>query len=292
MIADSAAGAGRWLSVVLARPMAWLALGVMLTYLLAALGVWLGWWAVNWFELAGPSWSPPSAEHWLGTNRLGQDILARAIASTASAFEIALPVAVLSTLIGAAAGGAAGYFSDRWPDEVLLWLMGTLDAIPFYLLVVALAFALQGHPWTMHMAMIAVFWTTTARLVRAESQRIRQLPYIEAARVSGLAPARIIRRHIIPNTAPILLVQGSLVFVAAIKVEVVLSFLGIGSQGSISWGLMIAEGAQEILLGEYWNFIAASLFLFCLIMAFNLLADQLQDALDPRSSEARAQRYV
>lgn len=274
------------------RPMSWLSLLVVLAYLLTAAGVWLGWWGANWFELVGPMWAPPSAEHWLGTNRLGQDILARALAATATAFEIALPVAVTSTLIGAGVGGVAGYFSDSWLDELLLWLMGTLDAIPFYLLVVALAFALQGHPWTMHLAMIAVFWTTTARLMRAETQRIRRLPYVEAARVAGLRPGRIIRRHIIPNAAPVLLVQASLVFVAAIKVEVVLSFLGIGSQGSISWGLMIAEGAQEVLIGQFWNFIAASVFLFGLVMAFNLLADQLQDALDPRAAEARSQRYV
>jgi len=288
----NAAAGQRVLAQLLGQPLGVLALSVLAAYGVTACAVWLGWWGSDWFELAGPMWAAPSSEHWLGTNRLGQDILMRAVASTATAFEIAVPVALLSTAIGALAGGAAGYFSHSWLDELLLWLMGTLDAIPFYLLVVALAFALHGHAWTMHLAMIAVFWTTTARLVRAETQRIRKLPYIEAARVTGLAPAGIIRRHILPNTAPILLVQATLVFVAAIKVEVVLSFLGIGTQDSISWGLMIAEGAQEILIGQYWNFIAASGFLFALVMAFNLLADQLQDALDPRSLDARAHRHA
>lgn len=288
----SSATQRRVLDQLIQQPLGLLSLGVCLAYALTACGVWLGWWGSGWFELAGPLWAPPSPEHWLGTNRLGQDILMRAVASTATAFEIAVPVALLSTLLGALAGGAAGYFSHGWLDEFLLWLMGTLDAIPFYLLVVALAFALQGHAWTMHVAMIAVFWTTTARLVRAETQRIRELPYIDAARVSGLAPAQIIRRHILPNTMAILLVQGTLVFIAAIKVEVVLSFLGIGTQDSISWGLMIAEGAQEILIGQYWSFVAASVFLFVLVMAFNLLADQLQDALDPRSLDARAHRHA
>lgn len=285
-------GRNRWPRQLLAQPLGWLSLAVLGWYALVAAGVWFDYLGTGWFELGGPAWASPSGEHWLGTNRLGQDILARALAATATAFEIAVPVALLSTLLGAAVGAVAGYYTHRWPDEILLWLMGTLDAIPFYLLVVALAFALQGHPWTMHLAMIAVFWTSTARLVRAETQRIRQLPYVEAAQVAGLRPAAIIRRHIIPNAAPILLVQASLVFVAAIKVEVVLSFLGLGSQDSISWGLMIAEGAQEILLGQYWNFVAASLFLFGLVMACNLLGDQLQDALDPRSPESRAQRYV
>lgn len=260
-------------------------------YVAIACGVWLGWWGADWAALSGPGWAPPSAEHWLGTNRLGQDILTRALASTATAFEIGVLVAVVTTAMGALAGGLAGYAGPGWLDELLLWLIGTLEAMPFYLLVAALVFALGGHPWAMHVAMIATFWTTTARLVRAETQRIRELPFIEAARVAGLVPRAIVLRHVLPNAAHVLLVQATLVFMAAIKLEVVLSFLGIGVQDSISWGVMIAEGAQDILAGQYGNFVVASVFLFGLVMAFNLLADQLQDALDPRSLDARGQPH-
>ena len=267
------------------------ALVVVVLYAAVAGGVWLGWWGGDWSALAGPGWAGPSADHWLGTNRLGQDILARALAATATAFEIGVLVALTTTAIGGLAGGLAGYSSPGWADEIVLWLMGTLDAIPFYLLVAALAFALHGHAWAMHLAMIATFWTTTARLVRAETQRIRRLPFIEAARVAGLRPRSIIVRHILPNTAHILLVQTTLVFIAAIKVEVVLSFLGIGTQDSISWGVMIAEGSQDILAGQYGNFVVASLFLFGLVMAFSLLADQLQDSLDPRTRDSRWQPH-
>lgn len=272
-------------------PLGVAALSVVVFYLLVACGFWLGLWGGDWSALAGPGWAAPSSEHWLGTNRLGQDILARALASTSTAFEIGVLVAVATTALGALAGGLAGYGGAGWVDDILLWLMGTLEAVPFYLLVAALVFALDGHPWAMHLAMIATFWTTTARLVRAETMRIRQLPFIEAARVAGLVPRAIVMRHVLPNAAHILLVQGTLVFMAAIKVEVVLSFLGIGVQDSISWGVMIAEGAQDILAGQYWNFAAASLFLFGLVMASNLLADQLQDALDPRSLDSRWQPH-
>jgi len=268
-----------------------IALCVVAGYLGAAVGVWLGLWGTSWSLLSGPGWASPSAEHWLGTNRLGQDIFARALASTATAFEIGIPVAVATTVMGALAGGLAGYGDRGWVDDIVLWLVGTLEAIPFYLLIAALVFALDGRPWAMQAAMITTFWTTTARLVRAETQRIRTLPFIEAARVAGLVPGAIVMRHVLPNAAHILLVQGTLVFLAAIKVEVVLSFLGIGVQDSISWGVMIAEGAQDILAGQYWNFAAASLFLFGLVMAANLLADQLQDALDPRSQDSRWQPY-
>lgn len=268
-----------------------LALGAVLVYFGAACGVWLGLWGSDWSLITGTMWEAPSAGHWLGTNLLGQDIFQRTLAGTATAFEVGLLVALTTTALGAVAGGLAGYFSHTWVDELLLWIKGTLDAIPFYLFVAAVAFALHGYAGAMQMAMIATFWTTTARLVRAETMRIRELDFVAAARVSGLGPWRIIVRHILPNTAHVLLVQATLTFVAAIKAEVILSFLGLGVRDSISWGVMIAEAGQEILAGQYMNFIAASVALFGLVMAFNRLADQLQDRLDPRTRTVVAQAH-
>lgn len=241
----------------------------------------------------GPAlWQGPSEAHWLGTNRLGQDILQRALAATATAFEIGLVVALISTVIGAVLGASAGYFADSWIDELLLWLVGTLEAIPFYLFVAALAFALSGRTWAMHLAMIATFWTPTARVARAETQRIATLGFIEAARAGGLSRRRIIRRHVWPHLTPLLLVQATFAFIAAIKAEVVLSFLGIGVRDSISWGVMIAEASQEIMAGHYMNFLTATVFLFGLVMAVNLLSDRLQDRLDPKATRLDARRHA
>ena len=103
-----------------------------------------------------------------------------------------------------------------------------------------------------------------------------------AARLARLPAHAIIRRHVLPNTSHILLIQGSIAFVAAIKTEVILSFLGIGVQDGVSWGLMLAESTQEVLAGQFNNFIAASLMLVGLVLAVNLLSDALQEALDPR----------
>ncbi|MDH3769166.1 MAG: ABC transporter permease subunit, partial [Gammaproteobacteria bacterium] len=111
----------------------------------------------------------------------------------------------------------------------------------------------------------------------------RGFEFVEAARALGVPELTIIFRHIIPNTFHILLVQATIVFVAAIKSEVILSFLGLGVKDGVSWGLMIAESTQEVLAGQFNNFIWASVFLFGLVMAFNLFSDALQDALDPRS---------
>lgn len=266
------------------RPVgATLSVVVVGAFALAAIGVWTGLWGGNWAQQAGAMWEAPSSQHWLGTNRLGQDIFARALASTASAFEIGLVVALASTLVGTLAGMVAGYFGQTWIDELLLWLKGTLEAIPFYLLVAALALAMGQSPGAMQLAMIAAFWTPTARVVRAETMRIAGRGFVEAARAGGSTSRRILLRHILPNLGYVVLVQATLIFVAAIKAEVILSFLGIGVQDSISWGVMIAEAGQEILAGEYMNFIAASGFLFALVMAFNRLADRMQDHLDPRA---------
>ncbi|MBT8132242.1 MAG: ABC transporter permease [Gammaproteobacteria bacterium] len=258
-------------------------LAIVLAYFAVALGVWFGIWGQGWSDVSGPMWAAPSDQYRFGTNVIGQDIFERAIYSTKVAFEVGLVVAVMSTIIGAILGALAGYFSGSWIDELVLWLKGVLDSIPFYLFVAALAFALQGYAYSMHIAMIATFWTTTGRLVRGEVIKLRGFEFVEAARALGVPEIKIIFRHIIPNTFHILLVQATIVFVAAIKSEVILSFLGLGVKDGVSWGLMIAESTQEVLAGQFNNFIWASVFLFGLVMAFNLFSDALQDALDPRS---------
>ena len=255
---------------------------IVIAFFVVALGVWLGVWGGHWAETTAAQWGPPSTEHWLGTTILGQDILARAVFSTRTAFEIGLVVAVASTLLGALFGALSGYFAQTAIDGVVLWLKGVLYSIPFYLFVAAVAFALDGNPFAMHIAMIATFWTTTARVVRGEVIKLKNLEFVEAARSIGLHPLTIIFRHIVPNTFHILLVQATIVFVAAIKSEVILSFLGLGVQDSISWGLMIAESTTEVLAGHYMNFVAASGFMFALVMGVNLCSDGLQDALDPK----------
>jgi ABC-type dipeptide/oligopeptide/nickel transport system permease subunit len=132
--------------------------------------------------------------------------------------------------------------------------------------------------------MIATFWTTTGRLVRGEVMRLKSREFVLSARAIGLPVHLILLRHILPNTLHILLVQATIAFVAAIKTEVILSFLGLGVQDGVSWGLMLAESTQEVLAGHFNNFLAASLMLFLLLLGFNLLADAMQDAFDPRQN--------
>jgi len=163
-----------------------LALGVVLVYALAALGAWLGWWAGGWADLTGAKWEPVSSAHWFGTNIIGQDIFDRAIFSTATAFEVGLSVALVSTFIGAVLGAFAGFFVGSWIDGLLVWCMGVLDAIPFYLFVAAVAYALTDNPWAMQVAMIATFWVGTGRLIRGEVIKLRGMEYVEAAHSIGV----------------------------------------------------------------------------------------------------------
>ncbi len=265
-----------------------LGLTIVAIFLFLALAVFFGWLGQNWSAAGGGRWEPVSLNHWLGTNLLGQDIFQRAVFSLRTAFEIGLVVSLLSTLLGALLGSLAGWYNGQagssWVDAGILWFMGVLDSIPFYLFVAAVAYALQGWPWAMHVAMIATFWTTTGRLIRAEAMRIKSREFVLSARAIGLPAPLILFRHVLPNTLHILLVQATIAFVAAIKTEVILSFLGLGVRDGVSWGLMLAESTQEVLAGHFNNFLAASLMLFMLLLGFNLLADALQDAFDPKQA--------
>jgi ABC-type dipeptide/oligopeptide/nickel transport system permease subunit len=257
---------------------------VVIIFAIIALCVWSGLLGQGWSEVSGERFESISNRHWFGTNLLGQDILQRTLFGTATAFEVGLLVTICSTLFGTVLGGLAGWYSHGWLDEIILWFKGVLDSIPFYLFAAAIAFALRGSPWAMHLAMIITFWTTTARIIRGEVMRIKQREFIEAAQAIGLPGFTILFRHVLPNTFHILLVQGTIVFVAAVNTEVILSFLGLGIQDGVSWGLMLAESSQEVLAGHFGNFLAAGISLFLLLMGFNLLADSLQDALDTRGA--------
>ena len=259
---------------------------IVVVFFLLASGVWAGLLGQGWSAADGGRWESPGPEFWFGTNLLGQDIFQRSIYSIRTAFNIGIIVSVLSTALGAVLGALAGWYNKTWVDGVILWITGVLDSIPFYLFVAAVAFALQGKDWAMHVAMIATFWTTTGRLVRAEVMKIKTREFIMSARAIGLPDLLILSRHVLPNTLHILLIQTSIAFVAAIKTEVILSFLGLGVQNGVSWGLMLAESTQEVLAGHFNNFLAASLMLFALLMGFNLLSDAIQDAFDPKQAPA------
>ena len=263
---------------------AWGLAGLTLVCIFAALAVadLTGVLGQGWSRAGGEQWEGASFAHWFGTNRLGQDIFDRAVHGARVAFQVGLAVSLSACFLGALLGALAGWRPGALLDDLVLWLMGVLDSVPFYLFAAALVFALQGAEWGMYVAMIACFWTSTGRLVRAEVMRLRTLGFVESARAIGIPGFTVVFRHLLPNTSHLLLVQGTLTFVAAVKTEVILSFLGLGLRDSVSWGSMLAESTQDILSGHFGNFVGASTFLFALLLGLNLLADALHDAIDLR----------
>lgn len=257
-------------------------LAVVLIYFMVTVGVWLNLWGTSWSQISDAFNQPPSWQHWFGTNAIGQDVASRGIYATKVAFEVGLLVAICSSLFGTLMGALAGFNHNNWLDAVILWFMGVLDSIPFYLFVAAVAYAMDGIEFAMHLAMIMVFWTETARIIRAEVIRLKQMEFVEAAQAMGQSQTMVLYKHIIPNTNHLLIIQATITFVAAIKTEVILSFLGLGVKEGISWGLMIAEATNDIQAGYFNNFIVASSLLFILVIGFNLFSDALQDALDPK----------
>lgn len=224
----------------------------------------------------------PSLEHWFGTDFFGRDVLGRTLHATKTALTVGLFSSSIALAVGVTLGALAGYFGG-WIDDIIIWLYTTLDSIPYILLMAAFQIALGQGLSNLFIALGLTTWVTLCRLIRAEFLKQKEREYVEAARSLGASHARRIFLHILPNVMHLALIQFGLIFVTAIKAEVVLSFLGLGVEvGTPSWGIMITDSKQEITQGHWQNLTAATLFMFGLILAVNLFNDALRDALDPK----------
>jgi peptide/nickel transport system permease protein len=228
----------------------------------------------------------------LGTDRQGRSIMVRAVYSIKVAIQIGLVVAFLSVLLGSLLGAAAAFFGG-WVDMVITWLYSTLSSLPDLVLLGVLVFMFTGsifdnvdRPYLslipIYAAMCLTFWIGPCRVIRGEVLKIKELEYVQAARAIGFSRLYILIKHAVPNTLHLMFINFSLLFIAAIKNEVVLSFLGLGVKVGPSWGRMIQESIPQVLTGFYWQIGAATAFMFFLVLAFNIVSDALQDAFDPK----------
>lgn len=223
------------------------------------------------------SWTHP-----FGSDIFGRDILGRAIHGITTAISIGLLASTLSLVIGLFLGAIAGYFGGR-TDAMIVWLYTTVDSIPYILLIPSLTFVLGRGLINVFIAVGLTSWVTTARLVRGEFFKHKNRDYVMAAQAIGAGNGRKIFGHILPNVAHLAFVQFGLGFVSAIKIEVILSYLGLGVDPSQpSWGLMIDDAKNELARPYWGNLMAATLFMFGLILSFNLFNDALREALDPK----------
>ena len=194
-------------------------------------------------------------------------------------------------MIGTILGAIGGYFGGRAGD-FLEWVYNVFTAIPYILLVFALAAVLKSGPlaatlgsgvWTVVIILSLVGWTGIYRLVRAEYMKHRSREYVMAAEAIGASNASRMFTHILPNISHVVLVQLSLHVVGFIKAEVILSYLGLGVPiDMVSWGTMLAEAQTELVQGKWWQLATATLFMATFVTAFALLTDALRDALDPK----------
>lgn len=229
-----------------------------------------------------PAYSSFSFDHPFGTDIFGRDVLARAVHGTATAFSIGIIASGLSLIIGTFLGAIAGYFGEKI-DALITWLYTTVDSIPYILLIPSLAFIMGRGLTTIYIAVGITSWVSTCRLIRAEFLKHKSRDYVAAATALGASHKRRIFNHILPNVLHIAFIQFGLGFVAAIKTEVILTFLGIGVDPSTpSWGIMIDDAKLELARPFWGNLTAATIFMFGLVLSFNLFNDGLREAFDPK----------
>jgi peptide/nickel transport system permease protein len=227
--------------------------------------------------------SPPRSETLpFGGDRWGRDVLAKSIKGAQISIFVGVFAALMATCIGTVLGATAGYFGGRAGD-FLEWVYNVFTAIPNILLIFAFAAVVGRGIDTVIVILGLTGWTGIYRLVRAEYIKHSSREYVRAAQAVGASHASRMFVHILPNVSHVILVQLSLLVVAFIKSEVILSFLGLGVPiEMVSWGTMLAEAQTELVIGKWWQLAAATLFMAVFLTAFSLLTDALRDALDPK----------
>lgn len=272
------------------RKLAMAMLAVVLVYIAVGIGVVFGWLAADWNQSVGPSYSPPSWEHPFGTDIFGQSVFRKMVYGTKISLSVAFLASLLSIGIGVPLGAIAGYFRG-FIDEVIVWLYSTLSSIPGLLLILVFAFVLKdatvfGHKiqgvTPVYLALGLTSWVGLCRLIRGEVMKHKNRDYVTAANAYGASTPRVIFKHVIPNVTHLILIDFSLRFVGFIHAEVILSFLGLGAKDEPSWGVMIDDARLELSRGYWWQMAAATMAIFGISLALNIVGDALRDALDPK----------
>jgi len=223
----------------------------------------------------------PSAAHWFGTDHLGRDIFSRVVVATRLDLGIAATSVALAFGIGTLLGLAAGYCGG-WIDRIVGRVVDTIMAFPLFVLAMGIVVALGNSVANIIYATAIINLPIYARLARAEANVRRDAGFVEAARLCGNGEARIVLAQLLPNIMPLMVVQVSLTLGYAILNAAGLSFIGLGVRPpTAEWGIMVAEGANFIVSGEWWVAFFPGLFLMAAVFCFNLMGDGLRDIVDP-----------
>lgn len=245
----------------------------------------------------------PCAEYWCGTDYLGRSVLTRAIFGAKTAVKVGIIASLISAAAGVLLGIWAGYKGGTI-DDIVVWIYSTFASMPTLLFILAfsllvskgflfppladafnaVAAALRTEP-----GMLAVYlgigltgWVDLCRVVRAETMKLRETQYVQAAKTLGVRDFMILFKHILPNVSHLIIIYFTMRFAYAVMTEVIVSYLGFGAQMEPGWGGMIAQGQGQLWRGIWWEAGTATIFMFILVLALNLLGDALRDATDPK----------
>ncbi len=254
---------------------------IVLFYALVAILSATGIIAADWSKEVGGSNLPPSFEHFFGTDFLGRSVFIKLIRGTQIAMSVGLATSLIAIPIGVVLGAVAGYFGG-WVDDLITWLYTTFSSIPNIMLLIAITMILGKGLFAVYVALGATSWVNLCRLIRGEVMKHKEREYVQAAGAIGGGHFRKLFIHILPNVTHIVIINTSLQFQVAIKSEVILSYLGLGVQGEPSWGTMIDDAKLELAKGVWWQLAGATLAMFFIVLAFNMLGDALRDSLDPK----------
>jgi peptide/nickel transport system permease protein len=225
-------------------------------------------------------WLPISTEHWFGTDGAGKDLFSQVLVGARTTLTVALLSAVIAGVVGLFLGVLSS-ITPRLVGEAVAHVIDIMIALPTLILALVLVAALEGSVWTVSLAIGLSSGVVLARVVRAEIARVLTQDYVLAAAAAGSSTLRTVARHIIPNIAPVVIVQLSLVAALAVLAEATLSFLGLTPVSTPSWGRML-EGLQQSASVHPWAIVFPGLAVVLATLGFNLLGDGLRDAIDPR----------
>lgn len=283
------------------NPLAILSLGYVVGLLVIAIGApWIAPFPYDRVDFTAIT-QPPSATHWFGTDQLGRDVLSRLVHGTRVSMTVAFVAQAIILMIGVPVGLVSGYYGGRL-DLVIQRVVDVLYAFPSLLFVIIVMTFVQANLRTasgplgdllvrvnqgtggllgVFIALGLIFWLTVARLVRAEVLKVKTNEYVDAVKALGANDAAVIRRHILPNILPPIIVATTLGLPSAIMIEAGLSFLGLGvNPPTPSWGLMIADAIPSLRAAPHM-ILAPGIALSLTLLAFNFLGDAVRDAIDP-----------
>ena len=229
--------------------------------------------------------APPSAEHWLGTDDLGRDILSRVIHGARVSLTVGLVAESIALALGVVIGAVAGYFGS-WVDNLISRIMEVFASFPQILFAMGIMFAMGPGILNIFIAIGLVGWTGVARIVRGQVMQLKEMEYVQAARATGAGTAHIIFRHLIPNCLPTIIIVAAMNIPANIMTEASLSFIGLGVQlPHPSWGSMVSIGRKYIRIAPHFS-VYPGIAIIITVLAFTMLGDGLRDALDPRMKDS------